>query len=685
MRAITRGHYNANAGVATARSRPPSVITVRGRRTAFASAARRASRLRKSASKPALAVSGDPTARGTISRVAGDDVKESKEDGGAATSSRRVGSRPDPGGSGPNDPPFFRCASMAYAALSRAEGTSSGFAEEGTSSNDANPPSRARSCHTSSSAFPSGGAASFGRRSTPTPWTRRDSAETPRETPRTSLPSLRFRAEDFVGDAKKSSEVLASSRDASRARFDFILRLEPPAPRAKAVEVAGRAPRRRRRSRPRAVRAFVASTRAIGRFRAIGMISPDRIRERVRRRRRRDSVSPRGVARARRPGATAGFRSLAARAPPSRKTATRRARRPRFETTSARVHQTRNSPNSNPETVRPRASPVSPRRSRASPPPRRAAARPRAGSACTRGRRRRHGGGGGSFARASRPGNAAFFPFRVDIAKPSFPKLSPKRPRASSAEARGDAPLGDAGAEADRDAGAGAQTRSSRFRAPFFASASRRSSWRASTTRGVGGLRLGESSLSDSSDAVKDVGCVGDARAARFSLFRASGTLGRRASSGTAARVLRLDGGVRDGRQPRPERRVRAFLYPAERHRRRFQAFQRVQRPEHPARGRDGRLVPPAHVPDQTAHAARRARGGDKGDDASATRGAGRRAFNVSAVSRASSLRSLQSVFGGPFRFPFRSRVVAWERAAQRVEVRRVRLSAIAVPRVGVS
>ena len=44
---------------------------------------------------------------------------------------------------------------MAYAALSRAEGTSSGFAEEGTSSNDANPPSRARSCHTSSSASPS--------------------------------------------------------------------------------------------------------------------------------------------------------------------------------------------------------------------------------------------------------------------------------------------------------------------------------------------------------------------------------------------------------------------------------------------------------------------------------------------------------------------------------------------------
>ena len=186
---------------------PPSVITVRGRRTAFASAARRASRLRKSASKPALAVSGDPTARGTISRVAGDDVKESKEDGGAATSSRRVGSRPDPGGSGPNDPPFFRCASMAYAALSRAEGTSSGFAEEGTSSNDANPPSRARSCHTSSSAFPSGGAlrpsADADADALDSPGLRGDSEETPR----TSLPSLRFRAEDFVGDAK---EVLGS-------------------------------------------------------------------------------------------------------------------------------------------------------------------------------------------------------------------------------------------------------------------------------------------------------------------------------------------------------------------------------------------------------------------------------------------------------------------------------------------
>ena len=64
-----------------------------------------------------------------------------------------------------------------------------------------------------------------------------------------------------------------------------------------------------------------------------------------------------------------------------------------------------------------------------------------------------------------------------------------------------------------------------------------------------------------------------------------------------------------------------------------------------------------------------------------------RREARIRRLGRLQSLRSLQSlrVFGGPFRFPFRSRVVARERAAQRVEVRRVRLSAIAVPRVGVS
>ena len=96
-----------------------------------------------------------------------------------------------------------------------------------------------------------------------------------------------------------------------RVRFDFILRLEPPAHRAKAVEVAG-APRRRRRNDRVPVRAFVASTRAIRRFRR-GMISPDRIRGRVRR--RRGSVSPRGVARARRrERRRRGFRGLAARA-----------------------------------------------------------------------------------------------------------------------------------------------------------------------------------------------------------------------------------------------------------------------------------------------------------------------------------------------------------------------------------
>ena len=90
---------------------------------------------------------------------------------------------------------------MAYAALSRAEGTSSGFAEEGTSSNDANPPSRARSCHTSSSAFPSGGVFSFFRPSAEadaardSPGLRGDSVETP-------WTSLRAEdAEAFVCDA----------------------------------------------------------------------------------------------------------------------------------------------------------------------------------------------------------------------------------------------------------------------------------------------------------------------------------------------------------------------------------------------------------------------------------------------------------------------------------------------------
>jgi len=95
-----------------------------------------------------------------------------------------------------------------------------------------------------------------------------------------------------------------------RVRFDFILRLEPPAHRAKAVEVAGAPRRRRRNNRAPILIAFVASTKArIRRFRrSTCMISPDR--------RRRDySVSPRGVARARRrERRRRGFRGVAARA-----------------------------------------------------------------------------------------------------------------------------------------------------------------------------------------------------------------------------------------------------------------------------------------------------------------------------------------------------------------------------------
>ena len=221
----------------------------------------------------------------------------------------------------------------------------------------------------------------------------------------------------------------------------------------------------------------------------------------------------------------------------------------------------------------------------------------------------------------------------MDVAKPSFPKLSPKRPRASSAEARGDAPLGDAGAEADRDAGAGAQNAKLSLSRAVFASASRRSSWRASTTRGVGGLRLGESSLSDSSDAVKDVGCVGDARAARFSLFRASGTLGRRASSGNSeSTAAYATGGSPD------QNAVSA----------RFCTLPNATAAgSRPSSASSDRSIPRAVAMDASCRLrmsptkprtarAKRARGGDKGDDASATRGAGRRAFDVSAVSRAS-------------------------------------------------
>ena len=97
---------------------------------------------------------------------------------------------------------------MAYAALSRAEGTSSGFAEEGTSSNDANPPSRARSCHTSSSAFPSGGAlrpsADADADALDSPGLRGDSEETPRTSLRADD------AEDFVGDAKEVLGVIGA-------------------------------------------------------------------------------------------------------------------------------------------------------------------------------------------------------------------------------------------------------------------------------------------------------------------------------------------------------------------------------------------------------------------------------------------------------------------------------------------
>ena len=224
----------------------------------------------------------------------------------------------------------------------------------------------------------------------------------------------------------------------------------------------------------------------------------------------------------------------------------------------------------------------------------------------------------------------------MDVAKPSFPKLSPKRPRASSdPSARGDAPLGDAGAEADRDAGAGAQNAKLSLSRAVFASASRRSSWRASTTRGVGGLRLGESSLSDSSDAVKDVGCVGDARAARFSPS-ASGTLGRRASSGTAARFGSTAANATGGRPDQNAVSARLCTLP-----------NATAAGSRPSSASSDRSIPRAVEMDASCRLrmsptkprtarAKRARGGDRGDDASATRGAGRRASNVSAVSRAS-------------------------------------------------
>ena len=186
---------------------PPSVITVRGRRTAFASAARRASRLRKSASKPALAVSGDPTARGTISRVAGDDdgaIKRRRR--GAVSTPPRSASRPR--GLRPERPPVFP---VRLHGVRRPEprGGHGQWLRGGGHLLERREPAEPREVvpHTSS-AFPSGGApprpsADADADALDSPGLRGDSEETPR----TSLPSLRFRAEDFVGDAK---EVLGS-------------------------------------------------------------------------------------------------------------------------------------------------------------------------------------------------------------------------------------------------------------------------------------------------------------------------------------------------------------------------------------------------------------------------------------------------------------------------------------------
>ena len=163
------------------------------------------------------------------------------------------------------------------------------------------------------------------------------------------------------------------------------------------------------------------------------MISPDRIR-RVRRRRRRDRliIAAQRARAAAAPRRRAVSRASRARAPSSRKTREPAGPGdPGAETTSARVHQTRNSPHSGRRPFARARERVSPRRRPpAWPPPRRAAARPRAGSAWWRARRRRHGGGGGIVRPRLASRERGFLPFPRGLARNrrsrSCPRSAPR-------------------------------------------------------------------------------------------------------------------------------------------------------------------------------------------------------------------------------------------------------------------